>query len=60
MHASHHISPRRLGTKCHVLLDSMDSYSSIARQQWGSVSMLRTEVETRDNVRGAMIVESCR
>jgi hypothetical protein len=43
-----------------MLLDSRASYSSIARRQWGSVSVLRTVVGTGDSVGGAAAVENCR
>jgi hypothetical protein len=54
------IGPRGRGTKSHMLLDSRASYSSIVQCQWGSTSALQAEVGTRDNVRGAAAVESCR
>jgi hypothetical protein len=52
--------PEGRGTNSHVLLDNRASYSSIARHQSGSVSALRTEVGTGDNVRGVATAESCR
>jgi hypothetical protein len=47
-------------TKSHVLMESRASYSSIARCQWGSTKVLRIEVWAGDNVRGAVVTESCR
>jgi hypothetical protein len=54
------LAPGGRGTKSHVLLDSMASYSSISQRQWESASALRTEVGTGDSVRGAAAAESCR
>jgi hypothetical protein len=49
------------GSRNQVPRDSRASYSSsIARRQWGSVSALRIEVGTGDNVGGAAAVENCR
>jgi hypothetical protein len=54
------LTPGGRGTSSHVLLDNSASYtSSTAHRQWGSVSSLRAEVRTGDNV-GEVATDSCR
>jgi hypothetical protein len=54
------IGPRRPRNQVPHVVGQQTSYSSIAQRQWGSTSMLRTEVGTVDSVGGAATVESCR
>lgn len=58
--ADDQVGPRGHGTKSHVWLATRDTYSSIARHQWGSTSAVRTKEGTCKGVEAAVIVNISR